>query len=253
MYLPKHGRRSRLDWCHAESEYKLWINWVRWIYPNSKQKNTINLNDLQILNIQIHHITDAGWMKGGFPYSWRKACVYNLGQNIWNRIKKFSKIGRKQKTLITASAQLYYKRFISGRKTAGSISNQLLRFRSVKSFNNTLDNAVLFFYVRYQVPLYFWWMKTVLKCCKLQKYYVQDCTSFTEILWVLMENNGSSNILNLKLELKRNKKSLIKDISKCSTLVFRISDIKALRLISEHELWLIQKIRNTRRLNINIF
>ena len=68
-----------------------------------------------------------------------------------------------------------------------------------------------------------------------------------------MENNGSSNILNLKLELKRNKKSLIKDISKCSTLVFRVSDIKALRLISEHELWLIQKIRNTRRLNINIF
>ena len=61
--------------------------------------------------------------------------------------KKFSKIGRKQKTLITASAQLYYKRFISGRKTAGSISNQLLRFRSVKSFNNTLDNAVLCFFM----------------------------------------------------------------------------------------------------------
>ena len=68
-----------------------------------------------------------------------------------------------------------------------------------------------------------------------------------------MENNGSSNIQNLKLELKRNKKPLIKEISKCSTLVFRISDIKALRLISEYELWLIQILRDTRRLNINIF
>ena len=68
-----------------------------------------------------------------------------------------------------------------------------------------------------------------------------------------MENNGSSNIQNLKLELKRNKKPLIKEISKCSTLVFRISDIKALPLISEYELWLIQILRDTRRLNINIF
>ena len=48
------------------------------------------------------------------------------------------------------------------------------------------------------------------------------------------------------------KKSLMKEISKWSTLVLRISDIEALWLISEDDLGLIQKLRNEKLLNINI-
>ena len=86
-------------------------------FTQISNKKTINFYDLQILNIQIHYVKDTRWMRDNFPFFWRKACICNLGQNIWNKIKKISKIGQKEKTLITASAKLYCKRFISGRIT----------------------------------------------------------------------------------------------------------------------------------------
>ena len=44
-----------------------------------------------------------------------------------------------------------------------------------KSFGNLSGHSNTTFFRRHQVPPYLWLMQTFLKCCKVSKYYVQDC------------------------------------------------------------------------------
>ena len=65
------------------------------------------------------------------------------------------------------------------------------------------------YYTRYQVLLCIWWIETVLKCCKVAKYYVQDW-SVSKTFWegarstgFWLKNNGAQ-FINWDLRDKNN-------------------------------------------------
>ena len=113
----------------------------------------------------------------------------NPGQNICNRVKKWSKIRQEQKTFLTTSAQLFAAiskmLFLERRLALGSISTQFLNFSITPYFCNALSlkslgklwNRQLVcndFYTRCKSKLYLRWSEIFLKCCKIPEYYVHD-------------------------------------------------------------------------------
>ena len=73
--------------------------------------------------------------------------------------------------------------FCSGDWTLGCVSifwnfPNTLVFLKIYYFVQQLQRQLLYkvSYNRYPVLFYFWWMETVLRLCKIPKYYEQDCT-----------------------------------------------------------------------------
>ena len=109
---------------------------------------------------------EANWVELGSKFP----CSDNLGQTIWNKWNNPVKLERKRK-----------------------VWDVFLRFfncyrQSLSSWRETRHQALcspkIVYQVcctRYQVSLYLWWIGSVVKCCKVPKYYDQD--SWHNICW----------------------------------------------------------------------
>ena len=64
---------------------------------------------------------------------------------------------------------------------------------SLKSFGNSWGNSYQVYCTRYQVSFYLWWIGSVLKYCKVPKYYGQDCRLSA---FVTKSSNSLQNSLN---------------------------------------------------------
>ena len=105
-----------------------------------------------------------------------------LGKNIWNKIEK--------KSLISTLAVfwLLLPKFITGREI-GHVSTQIWDFPDISLFIKTLSLRQLVYqvcYTRNHVPFYLWLIGSVLKHCKVQKYYDQDCLKILFLLSTLL-------------------------------------------------------------------
>ena len=110
--------------------------------------------------------------------------TYNLGQvfGIWNRIEKSGKTGHENKLwyLLLRIFKLLLSKFNfwMGDWTQGYVSTQIWDFANIslfpkilrlKPWGNSWGNT------RYHVSFYLWLIGSVLKHCKVSKYYDQDC------------------------------------------------------------------------------
>ena len=109
---------------------------------------------------------------------------YNLGQKVGEKFTKLSKIVFSMECFTVAFLQFFTKKpqnLAIGWTTEYSPSNpsisgiflkfpNFLRSLSLKSFGNSWGNSYIHF------PFHLWWRQIVLKCEKVSKFFVQDCT-----------------------------------------------------------------------------
>ena len=112
---------------------------------------------------------------------------YNPGQNIWNKIEDPVKLQRKRKTwyLLLRVYWLLLPNFNIWKRhwAVGYVSTQIKYFPdislfpkipSLKSFGNSWGSSYVKF-AKLDITFYLWLIGSVLKHCKVPKYYDQDC------------------------------------------------------------------------------
>ena len=111
-------------------------------------------------------------------------------ENVRNKVKKSSKTGQDQKTLISAFCIIsdnYYWTFISVRETRHWTVSLFAKILSFKLFGNSSSNSyTMFFILDIKFPFTFGKIQPTLTCCKVPKYYVQECSFniiYRELQW----------------------------------------------------------------------
>ena len=117
-------------------------------------------------------------------------CFYNPGQNIWKKVKKFSKIGQDKKALISSNGY-----FLSATANPPKFEDFLIHHNSKDHESYVVGQLVRQFLhqvcgSRYQVWFYLWLIRPMLRRCKVLKYYYQDSLVFIYLfIYFLLSTN----------------------------------------------------------------